>query len=243
MNCLLRFFYSAVLLLCFTGFQRSLAQSQELGPRLEIGGGLTGYRMQSPPDWSADYYTTGLVTTAIRLYRGLSIQAAVEYGLGDKLSSEWMDYGENVRIKTNDRTSTEVSWLGVRYEIPMSAFHSTFWKINSIYLSLGKMYSKYYIRSDTWIKNDILDDERSLDNYKVADVSGPYAAFAARWRMGNDFIDETDPWFGKYGVDFGVRYVKYTDSSPKHDNIMKPDSAFSSFQLFIIGFLKIKLFY
>ncbi|MBT4482889.1 MAG: hypothetical protein HOC71_04330, partial [Candidatus Latescibacteria bacterium] len=205
--------------------------------------GIDGYRLQSYPDWVSEYYTTGLVTTAVRIFRGLSIQAAVEYGLGDELSTEWMDYSENIRIKTTERTSTEVSWFGIRYEIPMSVFHRNFWRIDSLCFSLGKMYSKYYVRSDTWIKNDILFDENPMENFKLADISGPYAAFAARWRLDTVVTKGTDSWFGAYGIDLGVRYVKYSDSSPKHDNIMKPDSAFSSFQVFVIGFMKIKLLY
>ena len=232
-----------IIVSCLNGSQAVSADKPIMDPRMEIGFGLSGFQLQSRPEWAAKYYTTGLVTGAVRVYRGLGIQVGKEYGLGKEPSAEWLDYGENLRIKTNIGTSTEVSWFGVRYEIPMSTFHSDFMSIHSICASVGGMYTKYGVRSDIQEKDKIIEEDTTKQSYSIATVKGPYASLTARWRLDNEASKETGTWFGVYGIDFGVRYVRYSNSTMRRDTIIKPKSNFSCFQVFIIGFLKIKLLY
>ncbi len=225
-------------------FSRTVkADSQDYGPAIEIGGGFRGLRMQSRPDWSSKYSTAGVATAAVRLYRGLFINAGKEYGRGDNSRNLGMDYGENIRLKTETGTIEEVSWVGARYDFPASIFKLSFMNVDLICASTGMMYTKFAVRTKMWAKDNVVEEASNFKKFRTATVSGPYVGLTARWRMKSDLTDDTDSWFGTYGLDIGVRYVRYTDSTVKHDNITSPKSNFNSYQLFIILFVKIKLLY
>ena len=215
------------------------------GPRMEIGGGISAHRMQSRPNWSSKYYSTGIGTCAFRLYRGLYIQGGAEYGFGNLLRPEWLDYSENVRLKTEKGTYEEVTWLGVRYIVPASTFNIDFMGIQFVQTSLGIMYSRFGIRSSTWEEGENVEEDERERRFETARVSGPFIALAGRWQFNFDNIEEQeiDSWRGAYGFDIGVRYVRYNSSSTRYGSIMAPKSNFKCFQVYIIGFLRIKFLY
>ncbi len=236
------------LAICFigcTGFSQNVSADHPVfGPRLVIGCGLSGLRLQSRPDWTAKYYGGGIISGAVRLYEGLSAEAGKEYGFGTRdPRADWVDYGEGVRLWTKDKTYNENSWLGLQYEIPLGLFSGDFFGINFICASLGMNYTKYGIRSDVLLKGDIREELDRKEKFRTATLSGPYAAIAARWRFDTVESEEKGSWFGAYGLDIGVRYTRYNKSSLRHDNVMEPKSNFNCFQLFMVGFLKIKLLY
>lgn len=221
------------------------AQESIYGPMIEIGGGMSGFRMQSRPDWAAKYYGAGLVTGAIRLYRGFSVLAGKDYGYGKEPRPSFLDYGKDVKLNTDEGTYLDGMWYGVRYEIPMSIFDKDIMGIDFIYASSGMTQTKFGIRSAYLVKEDekLYEEGPKGKNFRTATVSAPYAALAARWRLDTEDSRETGSWFGAYGLDIGVRYIRFNESSIRHDNIMMPKSNFNWFQIFVIGFIKIKLFY
>ncbi|MFC1692404.1 hypothetical protein ACFL1R_02740 [Candidatus Latescibacterota bacterium] len=238
----LLFLSSLVLMLCIIGSCSVSADSEVLGPSIEIGGGLSGYQMQSRPEWAGHYYFAGVLSGAVRIFGGLSVQAGTEFGAGDNPSVKWIDYGDRMRLKLNKRTYKESLWYGVRYEIPMSLLPVSFYGADIIYASLGMMNAKYGIRSSLWEEDGTVINKDEMYRYHMAKVSGIYGALAARWRFDTDVSQETGAWYGSYGVDAGVKFIRYNDSETKYDTVMEPESGFGCFQIFIIGFMKIKIF-
>ncbi len=214
-----------------------------LGPNAELGVRFDGFSMQGRPEWCSKYYGAGMITVAYRLLFGLSVHGAIGFGLGDESVSDWIEYGEDFRIKADRRTYTELSWAGFRYEIPMKTLGMDYAHIDIVYCSLGMMYAKYSIKSRTWIDTGVLEKGSETKLYRTADVSGPYAELAARWRLDTDITKDTGSWLGALGVDLGVRYIHYTDSKVRFDNIMKPTSAFNCFEVFLVGSMKMSFFY
>jgi len=226
-----------------SGIQPVSADQTVLGPRAEVGVRFEGFSMQGRPEWCSKYYGASMITGAYRLLFGLSVHGAMGFGLGGELASDWFDYGEDFKIIANRRTYTQLSWAGLRYEIPMKTLGLDYAKIDIVYCSLGMMYTKYGIKSRTWKDAGVIVDGNETKLYRTAEVSGPYAELAVRWRLDTDDTKDTGSWLGALGVDLGVRYIHYTDSKVPFDNIKKPASAFSCFEVFLVGSMKMSFFY
>ncbi len=228
------------------------AEQNNYGPRFEIGIGSSVSRMQSEPDWSSNSYYSGSLNYAYRIIYGLSVQGGINLGMGDSPGDDWFEYGSHYLINSESGTYLESTWLGARYEIPMSLLKMDFHKINSVYLSGGMSWNELAFNSKTqkrydneygWKSGDIYNLEYNRGSYRAVDLKGYYISAAARWRFDTRDTDENDSWFGSYGFDLGFRYNTYYDSEGKYDNIKPAKSDFSNFQIFIVGFLKVKLFY
>ena len=221
------------------------ADDSPIETRIEIGGGISAYRMQSRPDWSSKYYTNGLGTCAFRLYRGLYIESGAEFGLGGVLRSEWFGYSENVRLNTSNGTFTEEKWLGVRYMVPARTLNTDILGVQFVYTSLGMMFSSFGIRTTSWEEGETVKGDDRVRRFDVARVSGPYITVAGRWlfHFENTEEQEADSWRGSYGFDIGVRYVRYTSSRTRYETIMAPKSNFNCFQVYIVGFMGIRFLY
>ena len=226
-----------------SGIQLVSADQIVLGPRAELGVRFDGFSMLGRPEWCSKYYGAGMITVAYRLLFGLSVHGAMGFGLGDELVSDWFDYGEDFKIKATRKTYTELSWAGLRYEIPMKTLGLDYAQIDIVYCSLGMMYTTYGIKSRAWEDSGVIEEGNETKLYRMAEVSGPYAELAARWRLDTDITMDTGSWLGALGVDLGVRYIHYTDSKVAFDNIKKPASAFSSFEVFLVGSMKMSFFY
>jgi len=236
-----------VLLMCLSVWmvcsQHALADNPTYGPPIEIGCGGSGYRMQSRPDWGSKYCVAGFGTVAVRVFKGLSIQAGKEYGNGDNPRVDLVNYGENVILRANKRTTQQASWIGARYDVPASIFNSDFMGMDFICASAGMMFTKFGLKCNYQVVDGILNKLPNTEDFRIAKVSGPFVGLTARWRIDSDITRGTDAWFGAYGFDIGVRYTRYTDQTTKHDNITAPKSNFNCYQLFIVAFVKIKLLY
>jgi len=232
-----------IVICAVTVSQSAGADHPVYGPPLEIGLGVSGLRMQSRPDWTSKYYGTGIITGAYRIFHGLSIQAGMDYSYGEEPDPEWIDYGENTRLWTHKGTYGETIFYGLRYEIPTGGFDTDIISIPFLCVSLGMVKTEYGIRSKRLEVNRAVEEQENLTNYRTADVSGPYVSLGARWRFDTVDSQETQSWFGAYGLDIGVRYIRYNKSSMAYDNVMEPKSHFNSYQIYMIGFMKIKFLY
>jgi len=213
------------------------------GPPLEVGVSARGLRMQSRPEWSSKYIYGGGVHVSLRLYRGLAVQAGRNYGKGDEPRPDLIDYGKGIKLWTHEKTFEEVEWYSIRYEIPAHYVRIDFMSIDFISVSAGisetkfGLYSSYRFTDEKAIKLD------NTEKFRVATVDGKFVELAARWRFETEDSEETGSWFGAYGLGLGVRYTRYGDVSRRHDNIREPRDAFNSLEVFLNGFIKIKLLY
>ncbi|MFC1490307.1 hypothetical protein ACFL6K_03765 [Candidatus Latescibacterota bacterium] len=230
-----------------------VAEVNNYGPRLEVGIGNSVSMMQSNPDWTSSLYYSGSLNYAYRIIYGLSVHGGVSLGLGASPGNEWYEYGAHEMINSEKGTMIDSSWLGARYEIPISLFKKDFYKINSLYLSGGlsshdfrfnSKSQRYYKEEYGWRDGEIpqLSEDKRV-YYRAAESKGYYIAAAARWRFDTKDTNENDSWLGSIGLDVGVRYNSYYDVETKYDNLMPAKSNFSNFQIFIVGFMKVKLLY
>jgi len=218
----------------------SSAEHPLYGPRLEIGGGLSGARFQSRPNWVDKYSFGGTITAAVRIYEGLSVQVGKDYTVGDEPRPSWIEYGKDRLLETKEGTVMEVSWGGLRYEIPARYVGMDFFGMSFVYALAGVRIAKYGIMSGRAFQGNGIVDLAGISNYRIAKITTPYAAVAGRWRFKTDMSEDAESWFGSYGLDVGVRYIRGGDVVRRHDNIMKPKSHFNSYELFIIAFMKIR---
>ncbi len=228
-----------------------LADQFNYGPRFEVGVGPSLSRMKSRPEWTSKLYAAVVMNLSYRIIYGLSIHGGKNAAYGFAPSPEWIDYGSHNQINTDKGTYGEATWLGARYDIPLSKFNYDFNGIHTIYIAGGTTWDEYGIRSEKqryyateqdWDSGKY--EEKTLDSaYKTADLKGYYIALAARWRLDTAHTEEKDSWIGSYGLDIGVKYTGYTDYDTKFDNIMDVRSNFNYYQIFIIGFLKFRFLY
>ncbi|MFC1538370.1 hypothetical protein ACFL6H_03015 [Candidatus Latescibacterota bacterium] len=228
------------------------AEQYNYGPRFEIGIGSGLSKMLMKPEWSSEYYYTGSLNYAYRIIYGLSVQGGKNLGLGNRLENEWYEYGTNLQVDSAGGTFRESSWMGLRYEIPMSLLKKDYKKIHAVYVSGGISWDEFAFNSKSqkryetdygWQTGKSSIMEYNNGSYKTADLKGYYIAAAARWRFNTVDTDEEDSWLGSYGLDFGLRYIGYYNSDVKYDNIMPVKSNFGYYQIFVVGFLKIKFLY
>ncbi len=237
-----------ILVLCFfTGLlfnsYESSADESKLGPPLEIGGGFAYTWAQKNPDWSTENYKMGIVYGGIRFFRGLSLQGGIDASLGEEISLKSMDYNTTDinKLEKINESFYETSWIGLRYEVPIP-IDKDFYRINSIHATLGISWARFALTSTQWERNGILESDQPETKYHIAKLSGPYAMVCARWRFDNYASITTGSWFGSYGVDVGLKYSRYSDSSPRYEPISKAESDFSVLQMFVVGFVKIRFF-
>ena len=251
-RCILKTRYIIVTTCLLFYSQVVFADQTTFGPRFEIGIGGSGSRLQSKPEWSSKLYTSAILTYACRILYGLSIHGGKNLGLGNKLDERWIEYGNHYQINTDKGTYRDVSWWGARYEIPMSIFNKDIYRIHSVYCSGGLTLDRYDIRSQHqryyktdygWESGEIPEEQSSESSFNTADLKGYYFALAARWRFDTPHTEEEDSWIGSYGLDFGIRYTKYYDCNTKYDNLIEAKSNFNYYQIFIVGFIKIKFLY
>jgi len=228
-----------------TVFFTEPAASQEIryGSPLEVGLGVSGQRMQSRPEWAGKHYGTGFVTCGLRLYKGFSIRAGKEYGLGEEPKAEHIPYGD-MTLDTKDGTWTDVTFYGIRYDIPVRLLNFDFMAVDMLCVSAGLLETKFGIKSELFRNVEGSGEKvESLRNQRTATVSGQYVDIAARWFIRLPGFSEDESLLGMYGIDFGVRYGRYPRGSVRYDNVMEPASNFNFYQVYLMGFAAIKFFY
>ena len=228
------------------------ADEEDYGPRFELGVGGSLVMPQSMPEWSAEYYGSAILTSSFRFFEGLSIQGGRNIAFGGEPDTEWFDYGDHYQIESDKGTYIEGTWLGLRYDIPLRKYNLEFENIHTIYFGGGLLWDdygirsenqKYYIEEKAWEESGSPDEVNdSLHHFKFSELEGYYVTFAARWRVDTENA-EKDSWIGAYGFDFGIRYSDYTKCSPEYENIVKSKSNFCNYQIFLVGFAKIRFFY
>ena len=103
---------------------------------------------------------------------------------------------------------------------------------------------KFYYEEKAWEYGKAPDEIRdSLRHFKTADLKGYNFTLAARWRIDTESIKERDSWIGAYGLDIGLKYARYSKCTPEYENITEAKSNFNYYQIFIVGFVKIRFFY
>ena len=229
----------------------ALADQKSYGPRFEAGLGGSGSRLQSRPDWSSKVYVSGIATFSFRIAYGLSLQIGKDLHYGKIPQKEWFNYGKHYQINSEKGTYRDASWVGARYDIPMKILTKDLHGIHTVYFSGGLTWDEYNLQSkeqlyystpNGWELGEKPQERDSVRSFKTSDLKGYYVAMAARWRINTEYTEENS-WIGAYGIDVGLRYTRYYDCRTKYDNIMEAKSNFNYFQIFIIGFLKMRLFY
>jgi len=218
------------------------ASDTGLGPSFEIGGGLMYAQSNNYPDWSTKNYRMGTINGAVRFFRGLAFQGGYDSSLGEDVHLKSLTYGDEIRLEKLGVSNYETSWFAFRYEVPMRALKRDLFRIQTVYTSLGISWARYTLTSSQCIKNGIREIDQSETRYHIADMRGPIAVLGARWRMDTDVTQGTGSWLGAYGIDAGVRYIRYDSYTPAHDTIEKPAGDVAVLQVFVIGFLKIRWF-
>jgi len=231
----------------------SSAEPQIYGPRFEIGLGGSGSRIQSRPQWSSKHYVSGTATFSCRIVQGLSLQIGKDLHYGTQPRDKWLDYGPHYQINTEKGTSRNAVWFGARYDIPLNMlYRKDILKVHTLYFAGGYTWDtyrvnsnekRYYTSPNGWETGENPQMQVISRSYEAADLKGYYAAIGARWRIDTVYTEEAGSWIGAYGLDIGIRYTRYADCSPRYENIMKSGSNFNNYQLFIIGFIKFRLFY
>ena len=233
-----------LLLVSLTGtvFAQEGSDSGEFwGPPIEIGGSIGYMSLGNKPDWVPGNFRTGSANVALRVFRGLAIQGGYQGSLYEKLSLESLDYGNEI-LKNIEDSYFGAPWVGLRYEIPSTILKSNQFRIHTIYVSCGYSWTQFGVTTSERSIDGEFETDQSITKYHVAEISGPYGIVAARWRFDSKFSKQAESWFDSFGVDAGLKYSLYTTASPRYNTIEKPESSFSSIQVFITGSIKISLF-
>ena len=221
----------------------AVSQESVYGPPIEIGISARGYRFQSRADWSSKYSYAGGGNLAIRLFRGLAIQAGRDVGKGDEPRPDLIDYGNGYRIWTDEKTFQDAVWYGLRYEVPAHYFNLTYAGVDFICIGAGIQKTKFGLYSSyKFTENELIDLEEKK-KFRVATMTGPYVSLSGRWKFDTRESKGTGSWLGAFGLEFGGRYNFYTDSSLRYDNVPDPKDNFNSYEIFLNVFMKIKLLY
>jgi hypothetical protein len=213
------------------------------GSRYEVGGGVGFQSMNNQPRWVTDSQQMVVITASIRAYKGLSLQGGIDYSRGGKPDSDSLTWGD-YHLKINKGTFSSSKWAGIRYELPLSVVGRNYLGIYSIYGAAGMTWAEYGVQSTQWTNKGVAETDENERNFRVADLRGLYGVLAARWHIDTlgDNPEEDAALLGEYGVDLGVRFTRYNESTLRHSNIEKMPSNFSNYQIFLVGFLKFDLF-
>jgi len=222
---------------------QAVADDPVFGPNIEIGVGLSQAQLHSRPEWSGKNYQSGFFYGALRVFKGLSVQGGYGYGMGDEPRPDWIDYGVDVKLWTHQDTYREARWYGLRYEVPSALLKVDLLGMDFLCAAAGWNRTKYGIKSQFLMKDGEIEKLDNIDRFRTATVEGPYFSLSGRWRLDTDLTKDTGAWFGAYGLELGVRRLGYWKSSVRHDNILKPKTNFNCYEIFLIGFVKIKLLY
>ncbi|MCE5249964.1 hypothetical protein LLG96_07060 [bacterium] len=234
--------FVAVLPVCPLFIHSAAASDDPYGPRFEFGGGIQYAQGKNVPQWSTKTYRMGTINTAARIFRGLALQGGFNASLGEDISFKSLAYDNDMILEKPVDSFYENFWAGLRYELPMEKIKPDFMKIKTVYGSIGISRARYSMTSTQWVRKGVRETDQPETKYHVADMSGPYAALGARWRLNTDITGDTGSWLSSYGVDAGVKYIRYTSCSPAHDAIMKPSPDESVIEMYIVLFLKIRWF-
>lgn len=207
------------------------------GPRFEGGGGFGYLADSSRPNWGSQSFYQVLFSGSVRVYRGFSLTGGFDYGLGEKPPLKNATLGE-YQVPINKKSPRTAVSAGVRYEHPAWKQLKDLTGAYSIYGAAGMTWADYEISSTKWSSELEKNTELAKRTFAVADLSGPYAALALRWRIDNPDPALAGTWANAYGVDFGVRYTRYSEHTMKDPFFEKPSSSFSGSQIFLIGFIK-----
>ncbi len=212
------------------------------GPRFEIGGGL-GYSSENlPPQWASKNNRVCLLIGNIRLFKGLAVQGGVDWSNGGKPQADSITCG-GYRVKINKGTFSGAKWAGLRYEVPMSLLRRDIAGIHSVYGAAGYSWSEMGVQSTEWVYKGVTETTDRERGFRLADMNGPYAILAARWRIDSPETEgRRASWLGAYGLDVGVRYNRYREMDGAYPNIPKASSNYGSYQVFMVGFLKFRMF-
>ncbi len=211
------------------------------GPGIEIGIGMGANLEGEERPWNSDSYTMGLVTASMRIFQGLSIHGGLDYGKGRNSDADTLTYGD-YRLQLNNKTFLSSYWAGVRYEVPMSFFGKDIMAIHSLYCAAGMTWADYGVQSSKWSYRGESVTNDNVEQFKVVRMTGPYLMAAARWRIDRPDAETQGSWLGSYGIDLGVRYSRLGDHTVEYPNIPAPSGGYTSTQVFLTGFIKIKLF-
>lgn len=225
----------------------AVSQESVYGPPVEIGVAVRGYRFQSRADWSSKYSYAGGGNIAIRLFRGLAVQAGRDVGKGDEPRPDLIDYGDGYKLWTNEKSYQDVTWYGLRYEVPSHYLNITYAGIDFICIGTGMQRTKFGLYSSYKFSDQngekVLIDLEEKKKFRVATMTGPYVSLSGRWKFDTHESKGTGSWLGAFGLEFGGRYNFYTDSSLRYENVPDPRDSFNSYELFLIAFMKIELLY
>jgi len=261
-------FLSAVVLAVSVALPPAFAQedTEVENPRFEIGAGVSGLRFQSRPEWTGKYMGTLFGMASMRLLYGLSVQGMGGVGNGSEPYPDFIPYESGVMIKTNAGTYCEEASLGLRYDIPATAVTRaidtlasvarlrkrdplatprTYAGIDYICPSVGIVRTAFSVKGNRklYIETEEFEYLDSNNYFKLADANGVYAGVAVRWRLDTDYTENADSWFGSYGIDVGARYIRYNDCNLHSASVQPAKSYFNSYQVYLVGFMKFKLFY
>jgi len=239
-------FMCAVVLLCSVPAVLSAQEPSDrvemiYGPGIEVGVGVGADLEGEARPWNADRYNMGIITAAMRIFQGLSVQGGLDYGRGRNSEADTLTYGD-YRLKLNKKTFLNSYWAGVRYEVPMSMIGRDIMGIHSVYCAAGMAWADYGVKSSEGSYRGESFTNDNVEQFKVARLTGPYFMVAARWRIDRPDKETTNTLWGSYGVDFGVRYSKLGDHTLEYPNIPAPSGDYTSTQIFLAGFVKIRLF-
>ena len=211
------------------------------GPGIEVGVGVGADLEGEARPWNSDRYNMGIITAAMRIFQGLSIQGGLDYGRGRNSEADTLTYGD-YRLKLNKKTFLSSYWAGARYEVPMSMIGQDIMGIHSVYFAAGMAWADYGVKSSQGSYRGEAYTNDNVEQFKVARLTGPYFMVAARWRIARPETGTASTLRGSYGVDFGVRYSKLGDHTLEYPNIPAPSGDYTSTQIFLAGFVKIRLF-
>lgn len=239
------FFTATIVLMTVFVFFAQSAQSEDhpiYGPRFEIGGGI-GYSAENlQPRWAPDNNRVCTLTGNIRLFKGLAVQGGVDWSNGDSPDNDSISCGGYL-VKINKGTFGNSRWAGLRYELPMKVLHQDIAGIHSIYAATGYTWSEMGVQSTEWVFKGVQYKVDNEHGFRLADMKGPYAVLAARWRIDNPEAERhTTTWLGAYGLDIGVKYNRYSEMDASYPNIAKASDKYHSYQIFMVGFLKFRMF-
>ncbi len=238
---LLRFSAILACLLFLTLSGAARAQHIEYGSPIEIGAGVSAFRMRARPEWTGKHYGSGFVACGLRLYKGLSIRAGREYGRGEEPDPDVIAFG-NLSLGTEEGTWTDVTFYGIRYDIPMQVLRQDFLGIDMVCVSAGLLNTRFGVTSEAMRTVDDDVEQESRRNHHLVTMDGRYGEIAARWFLKPPGVKKTDSVIGHYGFDIGFRYGVYPESDLLSDTLMKPASNFNFFQLYLMGFATISFF-
>ena len=221
-------------------------------PRFEIAlsGGIS--QLSSSPDWCSDRYYSGSLIFSMNITDWLAVQGGKEIAYGSDIDRTWFDYGPHYQLNANTRPFRGGTLAGVRFDIPLTWFGRDYFHIHSLLWSAGLVWDGFELRGDEqlyyrtpygWESGETPETREGSYQNKIADVNGYYIGLAARWRFDRLFGSGSESMIGQYGMDAGVRYTGYSDSSLEYDTLMAAPSGFSGIQLFVTFFTKIDLLF